>query len=112
MPVSPDQQLLNLAVAAVDDIEQYTGHNMSPEMFLEIINTKAQYRQYFVDEISNVGGYDTPPTHGLDTCVREKVLDALALHATGHSWPTFGASQRQKSKFYTALDVFFTPTES
>lgn len=111
MTATLDQKLYNLAVSAVEDVEHYCGHSMSPEKFLEIMK-QDNFQPYFIEEVNNSDSYDEPSAYSLDTCVRDEALEMIALHATGRSWPTYGASEKVRDKFWASMKVFFNEAKA
>lgn len=63
-------------------IENYTGIKLSIEKVAEVIGNKMdrEWKAYEYDEVSVY----------MDTSPRESIVELLARHYLGRSWPTYG----------------------
>lgn len=89
MTASVEIRLENLARCALRDLDGWAGiENISLDQVLNVMN-QSENRQYYLDEVS-YGGYREDDGYGLDTCVREQIMDDVAMYYTGSTWPTYG----------------------
>jgi len=76
-------------------IENYTGVKLSIEKVAEVISDKMdrEWKSYEYDEVSVY----------MDTSPRETIVELLARHYLGRSWPTYGDNVNVK-EFYEQLE--------
>jgi hypothetical protein len=88
MTASVETRLANLAQSALRDLADWAGiENISLDQVLYIMNQSGT-RPYYLNELS-YGGYHEVSEYGLDTCVRERIMNDVAMYYTGSAWPTY-----------------------
>lgn len=101
--ITIEQKLQNLAVSAAYDLSGWGGVKITAEKWLEVVKSQPAMLEYFQEEVDYPGAYETQSDHGLDTCVRDMAMDAVAYHATGRSWPTYSEGEEANLAFREAL---------
>jgi hypothetical protein len=81
-----DQRMTNLAKSGLNDLGSLADI-LTFEKIYEIINLPAN-RDYFLNEVE-LCGYEEESEYGLDTCVREELMDAVSKYYLSCSWPTY-----------------------
>lgn len=101
MTVSIETKLVNLAHGASASYQNWSGMIISPEKFLEMIETTGD-TDYFREEVDYPGAYEEP-ADGLDTCVRDVVFDVLARYIGFSHWPINGDTEEFSEAFKAKL---------
>lgn len=102
--VDLETKLENLAHGATASFKNWADLDVTVEQFLEIIKSQPERLEYFVNEVSYDEDSYSTPADGLDTCVRDVAMDAIANHVTERDWPIYGEGDmpdfHQKMKEY------------
>lgn len=95
------EKIRNLAHGAVADIKSRSSIDITVDEFLKMVDDEGE-QAYFAVEVDYPGAY-TEPADGLDTCVRDVVLNIFAHATIEMEWPCLGDPAEVREEFTTKL---------
>ena len=97
-----EKQLMDFAVCAAKVWKDYTGYDINCDVVRKAM-TLAE--EFYIEEVEMV---DYAKCDGMDTYVREVILDNISQWIVGMPFPAYGDSDETKKQFGHKLEKYFT----
>ena len=78
----------------LDEIDDWYGVRVTPSILKKILNKNKRL-------LGDISEYES---YGLDTALREDIVNALALDLIGEEWPIYSDSQKKRTAFFKKFE--------